>query len=266
MATSRAHLHLATEAAARAGSSLRGAIDAHKGYYCAGAVAPDARERSEAAREATHFFRFREPATWGRATSQLFAGHPDLSRLDGLPGAQVAYVAGYLTHLAVDEVFASVCGAYVGGGFRGAVKGLTFAIERSWGEESGAMRGVSEALELFEPGEINTVVDTALLLRLTPAIASAGDVESPAHLIHLLAHAAGSDIGVAEAERRVADHIATGEALFGDDIADGFASRAGDEIDRRLHAYERGKAARYDSPSLRAATANESSTSGETRA
>ncbi len=241
-------------------------IDDQLGHYCAGAVAPDARERNEASREATHFFRFREPATWGRATSQLFAGHPGLSRIDDLPAAQVAYVAGYLTHLAVDEVFAHTCGAYVAGGVRGAVRGLTFAVERLWGEESGAMRGVSEALELFEPGEINTVVDTALLLRLTPAIAAAGAVESPAHLIHLLARAAGSDVGLAEAGRRADDHIATGEALFGDDIADRFASRAGDEIDRRLRAYERGDAARYDSPSLREGMPDASSAYGETRA
>ena len=64
MALSRAHLQLAVEAADRLGGPLRGVIDAQFSHFCVGAVAPDARVRSETGRAATHFFEFSEPCTW----------------------------------------------------------------------------------------------------------------------------------------------------------------------------------------------------------
>ena len=106
MALSRAHLQLAVEAVDRMGGPLRPVIDAHFGHFCVGAVAPDARERTGTGRAATHFFEFREPSTWGRATAELFVPPgPRLARPDHESDEQAAYVAGYLAHLAVDEVF-----------------------------------------------------------------------------------------------------------------------------------------------------------------
>ncbi len=241
-------------------------MDAYGGHYCAGAVAPDARERSEAGCEATRFIRFREPVTWGHATSQLFTRHPDLARTNDVPPAQAAYVAVYLTHLAVDEVFVHFCGVHATSGDRGAVTGLTFAIERYWDKPSEAANGIPKALKLFNPRDITTVVDMERLLRLTPTIASAGSVESPAHLIYLLAKAAGAKISLKEVERGAADRLTTGNALFGDDIADRFAAHAGRETDQRLHAYERGEAASYDSPWLRQGMPDASLSPGENRA
>ena len=78
---------------------------------------------------------------------------------------------------------------------------------------------------------------------------------SPTDIVRVFARADGRADDPADAERIAAERVATGRALFGDDIAERFATRAAEEIDRRLAAYERGDGARYDSPSLRAGLA-----------
>lgn len=252
MALSRAHLQLAVEAADRASGRLRGVIDARFSHFCVGAVAPDARERNETGRAATHFFEFREPSTWGRATTELFAARPSLARPDALSDAQAAYVAGYLAHLAVDEVFVLVCGEHAQRADRAATVGLTYALERGWNDPSGALARAAGAVHSFNAGGIDLIVAAEPLSKLTRWVHLLALATSPAEIVGVFARADGRPDDPAEAERIAAERVATGRELFGGDVAERFAALAAEEIDQRLAAYERGDGARYDSPSLRA--------------
>ena len=255
MALSRSHLHLAVEAADRASGRLRAVIDEHFSHFCVGAVAPDARRRNEAGRETTHFFHFQEPLTWGRATAVLFAARPALARPDDLSAAQAAYVAGYLAHLAVDEVFANICGEHARRADRAATLGLTYAVERGWHGLVEPLARAAAVVHPFDPGGIDLIVDAERLTALTDWAVRLARATSPADIVRLLACADGRQVDPAEAERIAAERVASGRALFGDDVAERFALSAAEEIDRRLGAYERGDGARYDSPSLRAGLA-----------
>lgn len=252
MALSRAHLQLAVEAADRASGRLRGVIDAQFSHFCVGAVAPDARERNETGRAATHFFEFREPGTWGRATTELFAARPALADPGAVSVEQAAYVAGYLAHLAVDEVFVHFCQAHARSTERAVSIGLTYALERGWNDPSGALARAAAAVHAFDPGEIDLIVATEPLPKLMQWAHSLALATSPAEIVRVFARADGRPDDPAEAGRTAAERVAAGRKLFGDDVAERFATLAADEIDRRLAAYERGDGARYDSPSLRA--------------
>ncbi len=267
MALSRAHLQLAVEAADRASGRLRAVIDAHFSHFCVGAVAPDARRRNEAGRETTHFFHYHEPSTWGRATAELLAARPALAHPSEVSAAQAAYVAGYLAHLAVDEVFVHFCGAYARSTERPVSLGLTFAVERGWDAPVEALERAAAVVHPFDPGCIDLIVETERLSELTHWALRLARATRPADIVRALACADGRQVDPADAERIAAERVATGRDLFGDDVAERFALSAAEEIDRRLQAYERGDGARYDSPSLRAGLeAAPSSASGDARA
>ncbi len=267
MALSRSHLQLAVEAADRAGGRLRAVIDAHFSHFCVGAVAPDARRRNEAGRETTHFFHFQEPSTWGRATAELFAQRPALAHPDDISDAQAAYVAGYLAHLAVDEVFAHICGEHARRADRAATLGLTYALERGWDAPVEALERAAAVVHPFDPGCIDPIVEAERLAALTDWAVRLARATGPADIVRALACADGRQVDPADAERIAAERVATGRALFGDDVAERFALSAAEEIDRRLEAYEHGDGARYDSPSLRAGfEAAPPSASGDARA
>ena len=267
MALSRAHLQLAVEAADRASGRLRAVIDAHFSHFCVGAVAPDARRRNEAGRETTHFFHYHEPSTWGWATAELLAARPSLANPADISGAQEAYVAGYLAHLAVDEVFVHFCGLYARSTERPVSLGLTFAVERGWDAPVEALERAAAVVHPFDPGGIDLIVETERLSELTHWALRLARATRPADIVRALACADGRQVDPADAERIAAERVATGRALFGDDVAERFALSAAEEIDRRLDAYERGDGSRYDSPSLRAGLeAAPSSASGDARA
>jgi hypothetical protein len=69
-----------------------------------GCVAPDAQTVSGQPREATHFFYvpLRDSVP---AIQHLFDAHPELAQPLALPGAQAVFLSGYLTHLALDELW-----------------------------------------------------------------------------------------------------------------------------------------------------------------
>ncbi len=78
------------------------ALCAQKPAFLLGCVAPDAQTVSGQPREATHFFYvpLRDSVP---AFQHLFEAYPALARPAELPGAQAAFLAGFLTHLALDE-------------------------------------------------------------------------------------------------------------------------------------------------------------------
>ncbi len=93
------HLAVARRVARRLG---RAAIDADRGSYYLGATAPDIRVITRRAREETHFYDlgdFTPQDSLGRMTR----AYPELARPDELPRPTPAFLAGYVTHLVMDE-------------------------------------------------------------------------------------------------------------------------------------------------------------------
>ncbi len=75
-----------------------------RGPFLLGHTAPDVQTVSGQARDETHFYTI--PRTSDRpAHETLFATHPVLAHAEPLPPAQVAFVAGYVAHLLLDELW-----------------------------------------------------------------------------------------------------------------------------------------------------------------
>jgi len=90
----------------RAGLSpvVREALMAEAPAFLFGNIAPDAQTVSGQPREATHFF----PVPLGDAPPAhpaLFERHPAVARPDCLPPAHAAFLAGYLAHLELDQLW-----------------------------------------------------------------------------------------------------------------------------------------------------------------
>jgi len=83
-----------------------------RGPFLLGHTAPDVQTVSGQTRDETHFYSIpRTPAPplrgegGGPAYEALFAAHPVLARVESLPPAQAAFVAGYISHLLLDELW-----------------------------------------------------------------------------------------------------------------------------------------------------------------
>jgi len=75
-----------------------------RGPFLLGHTAPDVQTISGQARDETHFYSI--PRTADRpAHETLFAAHPRLARAETLPPAQAAFIAGYIAHLLLDELW-----------------------------------------------------------------------------------------------------------------------------------------------------------------
>lgn len=79
-------------------------LEAHLGYFLVGATSPDIRVITRQSREQYHFtdLDFQDV---GSGVRGMFGAHPELQELDGLDGPTRAFVAGYITHLLLDETY-----------------------------------------------------------------------------------------------------------------------------------------------------------------
>lgn len=79
-------------------------VQAHWGEFLLGCISPDAHHRGNLTREDTHFFAYR-PKVEPHAVMAMLATHPNLENGAVRNEAQRAFVAGYLSHLEMDEVW-----------------------------------------------------------------------------------------------------------------------------------------------------------------
>ena len=79
-------------------------LTAQRGPFLLGHTAPDVQTVSGQAREETHFYSI--PRTAGPSAHEtLFATYPTLAHAEALPPAQAAFIAGYISHLLLDELW-----------------------------------------------------------------------------------------------------------------------------------------------------------------
>ena len=111
MPTPIQHLALAEEIL-RGGDLLpavHALLTAQRGPFLLGHTAPDVQTVSGQTREETHFYSIPRtpPPPKGSITAYetLFAAYPTLARAEALPPAQAAFIAGYISHLLLDELW-----------------------------------------------------------------------------------------------------------------------------------------------------------------
>ena len=75
-----------------------------RGPFLLGHTAPDVQTVSGQARDETHFYAIPR-VTDHPAYETMFAIHPELAHAEPLPPAQAAFVAGYVAHLLLDELW-----------------------------------------------------------------------------------------------------------------------------------------------------------------
>jgi hypothetical protein len=137
-----------------AGRVAHGAIDADRGSYYLGATAPDIRVLTRMDREHTHFFTLDE-LTHQDSVARLFAAHPHLQDAPALDAPTRAFMAGYLTHLLMDQLYIERIyreffgsGSAFGDDPRGNVldRVLQYELDRREREQADAMAEIREAL------------------------------------------------------------------------------------------------------------------------
>ncbi|HJO81672.1 MAG: zinc dependent phospholipase C family protein [SAR202 cluster bacterium] len=95
------HIDLALQASKRLGWSE---LDDHVGYFAMGSTCPDIRAVTRQPRSESHFTDLDFEAV-GTGVAGLFHAHPQLSGPAGKNGPTRAFLAGYLTHLIMDEAY-----------------------------------------------------------------------------------------------------------------------------------------------------------------
>jgi hypothetical protein len=145
------HVVVARELAAELASPR---IDGERGSYYLGATTPDIRALTRWDRERTHFFSLDD---FGQQSGvhRLFEEQPDLRDASSLDAATAAFMAGYISHLVLDEQY--ICQIYrplfgerstLGGDELADVmdKALQWDIERGEREGNPAMDEIRLAL------------------------------------------------------------------------------------------------------------------------
>ena len=132
-------------------------LAAERGAFLLGTIAPDVQTVSGQLREATHFFTF-PPTDTRPAHDVMLAQHPTLARASHLAPACAAFIAGYIQHLTLDElwigrVFSPCFGRRAGWG-TAHERVLTHNVLRTWLDQRDGVRlkcDVSGALSQVEP-------------------------------------------------------------------------------------------------------------------
>ena len=84
--------------------AIRRLLTRQRGPFLLGHTAPDVQTVSGQRRDETHFYTI-PPTSDVPAHETLFAAHPRLAHAATLPPAQAAFVAGYVAHLLLDELW-----------------------------------------------------------------------------------------------------------------------------------------------------------------
>jgi hypothetical protein len=146
------HMAMARDIEAELGSP---ALAACPGAYYLGATTPDIRVLTRGDRSETHFYRL-DVYEHQDSVGELFRRHPELARPEDLSAETVSFIAGYITHLSLDERYIEdVYRVYFGQ--RSALGGdltantmdrlLQFELDRQRREDSTAAAGIRDALE-----------------------------------------------------------------------------------------------------------------------
>lgn len=136
-------------------------IEADRGAYYLGATAPDIRVITRLDRRVTHFYELDEYEQQD-SVARMFEENPSLAQPAGLDAATVAFMAGYQTHLVLDEcyierVYRPEFGVFspIADDPRRNVldRALQYELDRRDREDREAMRRIHQSLAVCRPVE-----------------------------------------------------------------------------------------------------------------
>lgn len=146
-------------------------IEADRGSFYLGATAPDIRVITRKDREVTHFFTLADLSDQD-SVERMFREHPHLSTPSGLDAATTAFIAGYLTHLVLDETFiGEIYRPHFGARSERQTdpranvldRALQYELDRRDREDREALAEIGAALDSLTPVEgIPFIADSAL--------------------------------------------------------------------------------------------------------
>lgn len=146
------HMAIARDVEAEVGQS---AVSDQSGAYYLGATTPDIRVITRWDRARTHFFDL-DVYDHQDSVAELFTQHPELAKPEHLSPETVAFIAGYITHLCLDEryileVYRPYFGqqSTLGGDLTANTMDrlLQFELDRRRREEPETATAIREALE-----------------------------------------------------------------------------------------------------------------------
>jgi hypothetical protein len=148
-----------------------------RGAFFFGHIAPDVQVVSRQPREATHFFQL-PPTNQRPAYEEMLGAHPMLAQSARLPDAQAAFLAGYISHLLLDEcwvrqVFFPGFGPSQGWGDRHE-RLLLHNVLRAWLDRrdlAGVRDGMGQVLRGAAPDDWLPFVDDGHLVRWRDVVA-----------------------------------------------------------------------------------------------
>ena len=147
-------------------------IEADRGAFYLGSTAPDIRVITRMDRNVTHFFELDDLGDQD-SVAKMFAEHPVLATPNGLDVATTAFIAGYLTHLVLDESFISEVYRPHFGALSGQPedpranvldRALQYELDRRDREDRDAMEQIRSAIASTRPpGGIPFIADEHLV-------------------------------------------------------------------------------------------------------
>ena len=180
-------------------------LQEHAGSFLMGSTAPDIRVITHQTRERYHFAGL-DFEDIGAGVKGMFAAHPRLRELDGRHGATRAFVAGYITHLVVDEAY--IIGVYRAffadrGVIQDAMRAnmLDRALQLDMDRQVWEAAGKALAAANFNPGEVDVgFLDVETLGQWRDWVFDVVDRGFTWDRLKFMSRriAAGHDVGVAE--------------------------------------------------------------------
>lgn len=243
------HLARARQAAARLALPE---VDADRGAFYLGATAPDIRVITRLDRAVTHFYDLKDFGDQD-SVARMFEANPALATPAGLDAATAAFIAGYLTHLVLDET-------YIAEVYRpsfGALsplkedakanvldRALQYEIDRRDREDEAAMAEVRAAIEASVPVRgIPFIADEHLAQWLTVSADVAGQAADYSRFRRMMMrHLEGAGYDAASIDTLCEDPDGLIQEAFGvvsEERVERFWRDATDRMEARVRSYLR---------------------------
>ncbi|MBM4411159.1 MAG: zinc dependent phospholipase C family protein [Chloroflexi bacterium] len=227
-------------------------VDADRGAFYLGATAPDIRVITRLDRAVTHFFDLKDFGEQD-GVARMFEAHPALATPAGLDAATTAFIAGYLTHLVLDETFISeVYRPSFGASSplkeepRANVldRALQYELDRRDREDEAAMAEVRAAIEATAPvSGIPFIADEHLAQWMTVSADVAGQAADYSRFRRMMMrHLEGAGYDAAAIEASCEDPHGLIREAFGvvsEERIERFWRDATDRMEARVRSYLR---------------------------
>jgi hypothetical protein len=183
-------------------------IDAARGPYYFGSTAPDVRIVSRLDRRVTHFYELDDYETQD-SVARMFEEHPGLSETTTLGEAVTAFIAGYITHLVLDQCYIEgIYREFFGlrsplhdDSSRNAIdRALQYELDRIDREDRDAMLGVQAAVSEATPVAGIPFIDDGHLVRWHDVVIDVAGQEPDYSRFHRMLHRHLAQAGMSQEE------------------------------------------------------------------